>query len=141
MKGVKSHQYKNFKVDESEWPPKYWKLALKLEGDVSIAFSDPRRFARIRLQEEPAAHEPVSLLGFDPVLSMPTFEEFSNLVKARKTSLKALLLDQVSSSCILLGCCALSWAVCTLLGWFVYFVIRHCLPLTMVATVTKALSS
>ena len=96
VKGVKSHQYKNFKVDEAEWPPKYWKLALKLEGGVSIAFSDPRRFARIRLQEKPAEHEPISLLGFDPVLSMPSLEEFGVAVKARKTSLKALLLDQVT---------------------------------------------
>ena len=43
VKGVKSHQYKNFKVDEAEWPPQYWKLVLKLEGDVSVAFADPRR--------------------------------------------------------------------------------------------------
>lgn len=100
VKGVKSHQYKNFKVDEAEWPPKYWKLCLKLEGDVSIAFSDPRRFARIRLQEDPAAHEPISLLGFDPVLSMPSCEFFRAIIKGRTTSLKALLLNQVSSHSI-----------------------------------------
>ena len=53
VKGVKSHQYKNFKVDESEWPPRYWKLALTLEGDVSIAFADPRRSDHIG---EPGHH-------------------------------------------------------------------------------------
>ncbi len=50
VKGVKSHQYKSFKVDGSDWPPKYWKVLLELEGDVSLAFSDARRFARVRLQ-------------------------------------------------------------------------------------------
>lgn len=99
LKGVKSHQYNNFKVDGSEWPPKYWKLALKLHGDVSVAFSDPRRFARIRLQEQPEQHEPISLLRFGPVLSMPSLEDFTAAVKSKKTSWKALLLDQVSSHC------------------------------------------
>lgn len=50
VKGVKSHQYRSFKVDGSDWPPKFWKLQLNLEGDVSMAFSDPRRFARVKLQ-------------------------------------------------------------------------------------------
>lgn len=50
VKGVKSHQYRSFKVDGSDWPPKYWKVLLDLEGNVSIAFSDARRFARVRLQ-------------------------------------------------------------------------------------------
>ena len=50
VKGVKSHQYRSFKVDGSDWPPKYWKVLLELEGNVSLAFSDARRFARVRLQ-------------------------------------------------------------------------------------------
>ena len=97
VKGVKSHQYRTFKVDGSDWPPKYWKVLLDLEGDVSMAFSDSRRFARVRLQDCPADHEPVSLLGFDPVLSMPSLAEFAGLIKGQKRSLKVLLLDQVSS--------------------------------------------
>lgn len=99
VKGVKSHQYRTFKVDGSDWPPKYWKLLLDLEGDVCMAFTDSRRFARVRLQEAPADHEPVSLLGFDPVLSMPPLADFSSLIKGHKRSLKALLLDQVSCLC------------------------------------------
>ena len=97
VKGVKSHQYRSFKVDGSDWPPKYWKVLLDLEGDVSIAFSDSRRFARVRLQDDPAGHEPVSLLGFDPVLSMPSLSEFTELIKGQKRSLKALLLAQVGN--------------------------------------------
>ncbi|KAL0050154.1 hypothetical protein WJX82_005296 [Trebouxia sp. C0006] len=98
VKGVKSHQYKSFKVDGSDWPPKYWKVVLELEEDVSLAFSDARRFARVRLQEDPASHEPVSLLGFDPVLSMPSLEDLSKSIKQQKRSLKALLLDQAFSA-------------------------------------------
>lgn len=98
VKGVKSHQYRSFKVDGSDWPPKYWKVLLELEGNVSLAFSDARRFARVRLQEDPASHEPVSLLGFDPVLSMPSLNDFSKSIKQQKRSLKALLLDQAFSA-------------------------------------------
>ncbi|KAL0022080.1 hypothetical protein WJX79_004437 [Trebouxia sp. C0005] len=98
VKGVKSHQYMSFKVDGSDWPPKYWKVLLELDGDVSLAFSDARRFARVRLQEDPASHEPVSLLGFDPVLSMPSLDDFSTSIKQQKRSLKALLLDQAFSA-------------------------------------------
>jgi formamidopyrimidine-DNA glycosylase len=47
------------------------------------------------LQEDPASHEPVSLLGFDPILSMPSLEDFSEAITQQKRSLKALLLDQV----------------------------------------------
>ena len=50
------------------------------------------------LQEDPADHEPISLLGFDPVLSMPSLEDFTEAIKKQKRTLKALLLDQVSSS-------------------------------------------
>jgi len=49
------------------------------------------------LQEDPASHEPVSLLGFDAVLSMPSLEDFSKSIKLQKRTLKALLLDQVST--------------------------------------------
>ena len=50
------------------------------------------------LQEDPASHEPVSLLGFDPVLSMPSLEDFTQAIKTQKRTLKALLLDQVSNA-------------------------------------------
>jgi len=46
------------------------------------------------LQEDPASHEPVSLLGFDPILSMPSLKDFSEAITQQKRSLKALLLDQ-----------------------------------------------
>ena len=66
MKGVKSHQYRSFKVDGSDWPPKFWKLQLNLEGDVSMAFSDTRRFARVKLQ----VSSPACMSLSQPLLSV-----------------------------------------------------------------------
>ena len=34
-------------MDDSSWPPKYWKLLLELDGGVKLAFCDSRRFARV----------------------------------------------------------------------------------------------
>lgn len=42
--------------------------------------------------------EPISKLGFDPVLNMPSFEEFSGLVCKRAVPTKTLLLDQSFSA-------------------------------------------
>ena len=36
--------------EELKWPPKFCKLALDLSDDTKVAFSDSRRFARVRLQ-------------------------------------------------------------------------------------------
>ena len=44
--------------------------------------------------EEP----PISALGFDPILCMPTLESFSAKVLARSCPIKALLLDQSFSA-------------------------------------------
>jgi hypothetical protein len=37
--------------DAEEWPPRFWKFNLELEGSpkCQVAFVDPRRLARIRL--------------------------------------------------------------------------------------------
>lgn len=77
------------------WPPKYWKLELTLENGTRMAFCDSRRFGRIRYVTDPRAHPPLSELGWDPLLSWPPLAEFQDaLKKARKRTLKALLLDQ-----------------------------------------------
>ena len=44
--------------------------------------------------EEP----PISALGFDPILSMPSVEDFAEKVLARSCAIKALLLDQSFSA-------------------------------------------
>jgi len=41
---------------------------------------------------------PVSLLGFDPILSHPTLEEFQELLKKKKGTTKGMIMDQAFSA-------------------------------------------
>ena len=59
---------------------------------------DARRMGRIRLCASPATEPPISELGFDPILSMPTVTEFLPSVHGRTCPIKALLLDQTFSA-------------------------------------------
>ncbi|THH11792.1 hypothetical protein EW145_g432 [Phellinidium pouzarii] len=93
------------KKGNSEWPPRFVKFILHLStpedncASVSqIAFVDARRLGRIRLCKEPLKEPPISSLGFDPILSMPSLEDFSENVLRRKCPVKALLLDQSFSA-------------------------------------------
>ena len=49
----------------------------------------------MRLQQDPASHPPVSKLGFDPLLGMPTLEEFRGLMAKQRRMLKVVIMDQV----------------------------------------------
>jgi len=93
VKGVDAPQYKSFTVS-GEWPPRFCKCELELEGGVCIAFSDPRRLGRILLRANPLQEKPVSLLAPDPVLEPPTVDEFKAKVRVRDKPIKAVLLDQ-----------------------------------------------
>lgn len=78
------------------WPPKFCKLEIRFKGDMKLAFCDARRFGRVKLLIDPASCEPVSKLGFDPLLQLPDLDEFSKLLQARsRARLKVVLLDQV----------------------------------------------
>jgi formamidopyrimidine-DNA glycosylase len=59
---------------------------------------DARRLGRIRLCASPLTEPPISELGFDPILSMPSLEAFTPLVLKRSCPVKALLLDQSFSA-------------------------------------------
>jgi formamidopyrimidine-DNA glycosylase len=74
--------------------PRFWKLELRLSGGRYLAFRDVRRFARIRLQQDPPAEPPVSLLGFDPLDGMPPPRQLHERLARRRAPLKAVLLDQ-----------------------------------------------
>lgn len=65
---------------------------------LELAFLDVRRLGRIRLCAEPLNEPPISKLGFDPILSMPTLEDFTPQVLKRKAPIKAVLLDQSFSA-------------------------------------------
>ena len=70
-------------------------LILEFEGGLKLAFCDARRFGKIRLQEDPANNEPVSKLGFDPVLEMVNVDEFRQKLAAQRRAIKTVILDQV----------------------------------------------
>ena len=83
------------------WPPKYWKFQLKTEDPaVEVAFTDPRRFGRVRLVDCPGdeirKHSPLVENGPDPVVDTDVFtEEFlRQKMRSRHVPIKALILDQ-----------------------------------------------
>ncbi|KAG9084446.1 hypothetical protein FRC06_004083 [Ceratobasidium sp. 370] len=84
-------------------PPKFLKFIMHFSATdtlpaTELAFIDARRLGRIRLAREPTKEPPISELGFDPIISMPEYEEFSKMVLKRTCPIKALLLDQSFSA-------------------------------------------
>lgn len=107
MRGQDATYYrKKPKDDKDVWPPKFMKFILHFapvdaEPDaphIEIAFLDPRRLGRIRLCKDPLQEPPISALGFDPILCMPTLKDFQAKVEKRGCPIKALLLDQSFSA-------------------------------------------
>lgn len=95
------------KPEEADvWPPKYWKFQLETDSDpkVEVAFTDPRRFGRIRLVDCPGddirKHTPLKENGPDPVNDLDVFTEeyLKGKMQARHVPIKALLLDQSNIS-------------------------------------------
>ena len=80
--------------DEPAKRPRFWRLEIVFAGGVRLAFSDPRRFGRIRLQRDPANEPPIARLGPDPLLEPPTSRALAPLLARRRAPLKAVLLDQ-----------------------------------------------
>ena len=74
--------------------PRFWKIELEFSSGHRLAMPDPRRFGRIRMRKDPRNEPPISLLGFDPLLNMPTISQFSKLVAKRTVTIKGLLLNQ-----------------------------------------------
>ncbi|KAK0198976.1 hypothetical protein F5146DRAFT_920022, partial [Armillaria mellea] len=107
VKGQLATYYKETpRTASTDWPPRFVKFILHLEATsgagttdtIELAFLDARRLGRIRLCSSPTKEPPISELGFDPILSMPSLEEFLKLVVKRSCPIKALLLDQSFSA-------------------------------------------
>ena len=87
---------------EEEWPPKFWKFHLTTDSDpiVDVAFTDARRFGRVRLVDCPGdqirKHTPLVENGPDPVVDKDIFTEdyLKRIMQKRHVPVKALLLDQ-----------------------------------------------
>ena len=80
-------------VDDG-WPPRFTKIHLFLDDGGQLVMTNARRLGRIRLREDPLGEKPLSKLGFDPLLDLPTPARFIEMLRRRKTQLKPLLLDQ-----------------------------------------------
>jgi formamidopyrimidine-DNA glycosylase len=79
---------------DHDWPPRWAKAHLFLEGGGELVMTDKRRLGRIRLRRDPEGEPPLSRLGFDVLLEPPPPAEFARRLRARSTSVKAVLLDQ-----------------------------------------------
>lgn len=98
--------YRPAKAEEPEWPPKYWKFLLELEGepDCQVSFVDARRLGRVRLVDAKAEDmrktSPLKENGPDPVLDpdILTVGWLSKKLQSKKVPVKALLLDQANIS-------------------------------------------
>lgn len=79
---------------DEAWPPRFTKLHLFLDDGGELVMTNARRLGRIRLRDDPPHEPPISKLGFDPLLGLPTPAAFRKRVARRSGVLKGLLLDQ-----------------------------------------------
>ena len=76
------------------WPPRFLKLHFVFDDGGELAFTNARRFGRVRVQHDPTSQLPVSALGFDLVVGPPSTPEFIGLLAGRRGAIKSLLLKQ-----------------------------------------------
>jgi formamidopyrimidine-DNA glycosylase len=74
--------------------PTYCKVEWTMADGTRLGYRNVRRIGKVRLWDDPAAVPPVSKLGFDPFLDMPSPKEFHAQLTRRKAPVKAILLDQ-----------------------------------------------
>ena len=72
----------------------FCRLRLLADDGTEVAITDPRRFGRIRLAQDPLSEPPISNLGFDPLIKFPSARELAVLLAKRRAPIKAVLLDQ-----------------------------------------------
>uniref|UniRef100_A0A0D9WSI6 Formamidopyrimidine-DNA glycosylase catalytic domain-containing protein n=1 Tax=Leersia perrieri TaxID=77586 RepID=A0A0D9WSI6_9ORYZ len=77
-----------------EWPSKYSKFFVELDDGLEFSFTDKRRFARVRLFEDPETVPPISELGPDALFEPMSVDNFVDSLSGKKMGIKALLLDQ-----------------------------------------------
>lgn len=75
------------------WPPRFAKIVIEA-GDVKVAMTDPRRFGRLWVRDDPRREAPIAQLGFDALLELPSSDDFAASIGRRRGSIKGLLLDQ-----------------------------------------------
>ncbi|KAK8193733.1 formamidopyrimidine-DNA glycosylase [Phyllosticta capitalensis] len=94
------------KEEEPDWPPRFWKFVLEMDGDseCKAAFVDARRLGRIRLIDGPGEElrkmSPLKENGPDPVIDkdIVTVDWLGQKLRSKRVPVKALLLDQANLS-------------------------------------------
>jgi len=81
-------------IKEDTWPPRFTRLRLRFDDGTELAMTNSRRLGRVRLCPDPAKEPAILKLGFDPLTDLPSLPHFATLLKARRGSLKGLLLNQ-----------------------------------------------
>lgn len=95
IKGIPVTNYKRSAVNsEEEWPSKHSKFFAELDDGLEFSFTDKRRFARVRLFEDPETVPPISELGPDALFEPMSVDSFLDSLGRKKIGIKALLLDQ-----------------------------------------------
>jgi formamidopyrimidine-DNA glycosylase len=84
--------------DDGEWPPRFTKIHLSFDDGGELVMTNARRLGRIRLRKDPPNEAPLSELGFDPLLDLPSPADFARTLLARKTAVKNVLMDQSFSA-------------------------------------------
>ncbi|MEM6393724.1 MAG: DNA-formamidopyrimidine glycosylase family protein [Planctomycetota bacterium] len=74
--------------------PRFCKFELELDDGSYFAFKNSRRLGRIKLRQDPLNEDPIAGLGPDPYLEPPTAADFREMVKARRSIMKSLLMNQ-----------------------------------------------
>ncbi len=82
------------KAPHREWPPRFTKIHLQFDDGGELVMTNARRLGRILLRDDPLNEPPLSKLGFDPLLDLPSPAAFSKRLRARNAVIKSLLLDQ-----------------------------------------------
>ncbi|CAN6347048.1 unnamed protein product [Urochloa humidicola] len=95
IKGVELSKYKRSAVNSTEeWPSKYSKLFVQMDDGLEFSFTDKRRFAKIRLVDNPKAVPPISELGPDALFEPMKLDDFMKSLGRKNVPIKSLLLDQ-----------------------------------------------
>jgi formamidopyrimidine-DNA glycosylase len=85
---------KGLKKNAASKNPRFLRLHLTTNDGTEVAFTDPRRFGRIRLVQDPLHEKPISHLGMDPLEDFPSAKVLQTTLSTRKAPIKAVLLDQ-----------------------------------------------
>jgi formamidopyrimidine-DNA glycosylase len=81
-------------VDRGGPEKRFTRLLMETDDGQRAVFTDPRRFGRIRLQDDPPNERPIADLGFDPLEGVPPVKDLQALLARRHAPMKAVLLDQ-----------------------------------------------